>query len=288
MGDVEQPDGHWIREFWWLIVACGAAMLVLSTWLAHDQQDVWHALLDVGPPLGLGLLAAGAWRQQALQKLRNERDVAVQHAKAHEALVCRMRRQDRRCPVECEDAHTLSELRSELQLLHDQKVHLEEVAQHDALTGLANRLLLADRFASAVQRSLRSGDAFGLLMLDLNGFKRINDEHGHAMGDKVLIQIAHRLTAAVRGSDTVARVGGDEFVLLLEGVGSREELQVTGRKISDWMARPMILDNHTLALGASIGEAAFPEDGANLEDLMHVADKAMYACKTSSQFGALR
>ena len=185
-------------------------------------------------------------------------------------------------------AHLLSSQGLEL-ALHDRidayrrKTHvLKNKAYSDALTGLANRLLLADRFEITASRSKRQCTPFAVLMIDLNAFKAVNDNYGHAAGDKVLVTVAKRLLETVRASDTVARVGGDEFVLLVESFKNPDELVHLGRKLVASISKPIALDNGVaVGVGASVGFALWPKNGANLDDLLNVADQGMYDCKIS-------
>ena len=185
-------------------------------------------------------------------------------------------------------AHLLSSQGLEL-ALHDRidayrrKTHvLKNKAYSDALTGLANRLLLADRFEITASRSKRQSSPFALLMIDLNAFKAVNDNYGHAAGDQVLVTVAKRLMETVRASDTVARVGGDEFVLLVESFKNPDELVHLGRKLVASISKPIALDNGVaVGVGASVGFALWPKNGANLDDLLNVADQGMYDCKIS-------
>lgn len=159
---------------------------------------------------------------------------------------------------------------------------LKKHAFFDPLTGLANRLLLVDRFQRAMQHAKRSRQQFAVLMVDLNKFKAINDTYGHAAGDTVLITVAQRLVSVVRSSDTVARLGGDEFVLIIESIAEREQVVALGHKLIDMLAEPVQLDSgDVVSLGGSIGFAWYPSDGDNLKDILEVADQAMYFCKTS-------
>jgi diguanylate cyclase (GGDEF)-like protein len=175
-----------------------------------------------------------------------------------------------------------SVLRHEIATLERNAQRLRNQAFTDSLTGLANRLLLADRFQLALERSKRNRIEFALLMVDLNGFKAINDQHGHAAGDLVLRTVAGRLMAAVRASDTVARIGGDEFVLLIESFEDPDELVYIGRKLIATISEDIALPgDDTVNVGASVGFGLFPHHGTNLDDLLHVADQGMYDCKAS-------
>ena len=166
--------------------------------------------------------------------------------------------------------------------LQDAERALKKHAFFDPLTGLANRLLLIDRFEHAMRQAKRSLKQFAVLMVDLNKFKNINDTYGHAAGDKVLITVAQRLVSVVRSSDTVARLGGDEFVLIIESITEREQVIAMGHKIVDVLAEDVTLDSgDVVSVGGSVGFAWYPKDGDNLHDILDVADQAMYFCKTS-------
>ncbi len=174
-------------------------------------------------------------------------------------------------------------MRGEISGLKAREQLLMVQAHHDDLTGLANRLLLTDRFHSAVARAKRSGLSFAILMIDLNDFKAVNDNHGHAAGDAVLVAIAKRLVGAVRACDTVARLGGDEFVLIIESIDNPQELDSIGEKLFDTLADAVTLDSGVhLSIGASVGLALYPDDGSDFNTLLNVADHAMYQCKSSA------
>lgn len=157
---------------------------------------------------------------------------------------------------------------------------LEQQANHDALTGLANRKLLNDRLEGALLRAKRNNSSFALIMIDLDWFKAINDQHGHQAGDRVLIEVAARLKASLREVDTVARVGGDEFVLVIESVSNHAALSVIRHKLSHAVLQPIHLkDDIWVSIGMSIGVAMYPEDAQDIELLVSVADRAMYSAK---------
>lgn len=161
--------------------------------------------------------------------------------------------------------------------LHELTAVLTEQAVRDPLTGLANRALLEERLRGALSRDARSGGRTGLLFLDLDGFKAVNDQHGHAVGDAVLRTIGQRLSAGVRPSDTVARLGGDEFVVLVEGVGD-EGLTPLGRRLEHAVRQP-IEAGPTVSVGVSIGTATSTAGEGDAPGLLAVADRAMYDVK---------
>ncbi|MFL5781652.1 MAG: diguanylate cyclase domain-containing protein [Thermoleophilaceae bacterium] len=150
---------------------------------------------------------------------------------------------------------------------------------HDELTGLPNRTLFRDCAQDAIRRARRQDVPGAIMILDLNGFKRVNDALGHAAGDELLREVAGRLRASVRGSDTVARLGGDEFAILLAGPVSAATAREAAYGIADRIARPIALGGAEHGVGASIGIVRFPEDGEDLETLLERADRAMYAAK---------
>ncbi len=175
-----------------------------------------------------------------------------------------------------------AELRETLDSLQAAEKILKAQAYYDHLTGLANRALLVDRFNLAIERSKRSGIPFATVMIDLNNFKCINDRHGHAAGDQVLVTIGKRLLEAVRASDTVSRLGGDEFVLIIESIDDRHELAHIGQKLMDLLTEDVPLDCGTVvSVGGSLGFALYPRDGSSMDSMLQVADQAMYDCKTS-------
>jgi diguanylate cyclase (GGDEF)-like protein len=157
---------------------------------------------------------------------------------------------------------------------------LRDKALHDGLTGLPNRTLLGDRLTSAIAVAQRQDAALSLLMLDLDGFKSVNDTYGHHAGDLVLVETAKRLSGTLRESDTAARLGGDEFVLLLPAtplIGATE----AARALVDFIGAPIVVDRKPLTVGASIGIAVFPNHGRDPEVLLAAADSAMYEAKHS-------
>ena len=152
-------------------------------------------------------------------------------------------------------------------------------ATHDALTGLANRVLFRDRAEQAMRVAVRTREPVGLVALDLNGFKQVNDTLGHHSGDLLLKHVAGRLTECVRDTDTIARLGGDEFAIVLPNVTSVADATEVARRVLEAIRQPLHLDGQPAEVGASIGVAVFPEHGDDVELLLQRADSAMYAAK---------
>ncbi|MBV8045851.1 MAG: sensor domain-containing diguanylate cyclase [Paludibacterium sp.] len=154
-------------------------------------------------------------------------------------------------------------------------------ASHDSLTGLINRVLLFDRLGQEIRRCQRSDGHFAVLFIDLDYFKQINDRYGHEAGDRVLVQVAKRLVAALRKSDTVGRFGGDEFIAIVPGLNSGETAALLVRKILRRLEAPILFGRDELFISASIGISYYPSDAALPQDLIRKADNDMYRVKES-------
>jgi diguanylate cyclase (GGDEF)-like protein/PAS domain S-box-containing protein len=159
------------------------------------------------------------------------------------------------------------------------ETRLAEVASHDNLTGLPNRNLLNDRLGQALAHASRNSGLVAVGFVDLDRFKVINDTLGHDAGDELLKEIARRLSGCLRGCDTVARQGGDEFVVVLTDLARPEDASIVAQKLLDALSPPMTLNGREIVPGASLGFAIYPQDGDNLQALLMAADKAMYSAK---------
>jgi diguanylate cyclase (GGDEF)-like protein/PAS domain S-box-containing protein len=163
--------------------------------------------------------------------------------------------------------------------------YISHVAHHDSLTGLPTRTLFHDRIEVALAASSRSKKKLALLMIDLDGFKSVNDLMGHHVGDELLIHVAKLLRKSVRASDTVARMGGDEFVILLDDVNSVLNAELVTRKIIRGLQGPFVIGTHTMSCAASIGICMSPDNGTTVEALLNNADTAMYHAKAEGKDG---
>jgi diguanylate cyclase (GGDEF)-like protein len=177
-------------------------------------------------------------------------------------------------------------LKRKLALLEHKVTTAYRFAYHDELTGLPNRRLFLDRFAQVVARGIRQHQLVALLFIDLNGFKQINDEFGHAVGDRVLKQVGERLTGCIRASDTACRFGGDEFIVLLPEIQEQEQAVVVMTKIRAQLGVPYAVGHSTITNTASIGTAIFPIDGCTLDELVLAADRNMYRDKARGSVSA--
>ena len=206
--------------------------------------------------------------------------VSIQRRKAEQALrkahdQLEIRVQERTAEL----AQTNERLKAEIVVRKKMEEKLAFLAGHDALTGLANRSLFEDRVKSAMERCRRLQEKFALLLIDMDYFKVINDTHGHPAGDRVLVEVAHRFDKHTREGDTVARVGGDEFIFLLTSIQDRKEVQGFMEQIRFALRDPIQSEETHPRVTVSIGAAIYPDDGEELKTLMTRADLALYDAK---------
>jgi diguanylate cyclase (GGDEF)-like protein len=157
------------------------------------------------------------------------------------------------------------------------------LANHDALTGLPNRTLFYDRLGQSLARAHREGESIAVLFIDLDGFKLINDTLGHDSGDILLREVADRIMSCVRESDTVARMGGDEFTVILMNIRPPLSSEYVARKIIDALTLPFMLNGKESCITASVGIAIYPDNGDSASALVKLADAAMYLAKNSGK-----
>lgn len=228
----------------------------------HDQafyQDLWRSLKETG-----------AWEGEILDR---RRDGSVYPKWLSISTIC--------------DGQ--GEVRNYVALFRDISAHkrheerIRHLAEHDALTGLPNRALLQDRLTQAMARAERAQSRLALLYIDLDRFKLVNDTLGHPVGDALLQEVARRLQATVRVSDTVSRQGGDEFLVLLDEIESGEDAARVAGKMLELLARPCHLASYELRITPSIGISLYPDDGTDMVTLIRNADVAMYQAKESGR-----
>ncbi|MBM3150515.1 MAG: GGDEF domain-containing protein, partial [Chloroflexi bacterium] len=180
--------------------------------------------------------------------------------------------------VAADISYGLSRIEAE-QLRRESELRMTHLALHDALTGLPNRTLLNDRLNVAVAQATRNSYKLAVMMLDLDYFKDVNDSLGHSVGDKLLKEVGQRLVRVLRRSDTVSRMGGDEFIVLLPQISSAEYAAKVARKLLNSFKEPFLVERHELRMTTSIGVALYPEAGEDAESLFRHADTAMYRAK---------
>jgi diguanylate cyclase (GGDEF)-like protein len=171
-----------------------------------------------------------------------------------------------------------------LVMLEEQVSSNEWLALHDELTGLPNRRLFADRLTNAIDRSDRMRTRLALLILDLNGFKAINDTMGHQAGDQVLREVSAHLRRSVRASDTLARLGGDEFIVVATDLDINQSVDHFMESVRSALEKPILVEGQSMVVSASMGMAIYPDDADDSINLLRIADQRMYALKQRSEF----
>jgi len=177
-------------------------------------------------------------------------------------------------------ARFLWNLLTRLKHTNEQVTHL---AHHDNLTALPNRILFYDRLNQEIKKARRSKDSIAVFFLDLDGFKIINDTLGHGAGDALLCEVAKRIVACVRDSDTVARVGGDEFTVIISNVKTQNSISTVAERIVEAITTPFMLNGKNCLVTASIGIALYPSNGETAEQLVKIADAGMYLAKKAGK-----
>jgi diguanylate cyclase (GGDEF)-like protein len=179
--------------------------------------------------------------------------------------------------------HNMLEVRLLYKTVAEQGRMQKEMALHDALTGLPNRRLLVDRIEKAMQHASRGHNMMAVMYLDLDGFKAVNDTHGHHTGDELLKIVSDRLLRATRKEDTVARIGGDEFIVVLSDIAHVDDVVRPASKVLRFLSSPFEIGELTVKVSASIGIAFYPGDGQHVEALISHADKALYDAKRAGK-----
>lgn len=211
-------------------------------------------------------------------------EAQVARKRAEEALRLTNQQLEHRIDSRTAELSQLNEkLASEIVERRRSEARMEHMAHHDALTGLANRVLFQERLGRALSEAEISGGEVAVLCLDLDSFKEVNDTLGHPAGDKLLRSVAQRLLTAVRAEDTLARLGGDEFAIIQPGLSSPEATAALGQRVLELFRKPFELDTDALRSGVSIGAALFPHDATTANDLLKAADIALYHAKTEGR-----
>jgi diguanylate cyclase (GGDEF)-like protein/PAS domain S-box-containing protein len=245
---------------------CGRTPSVLRSGL-HEPgyyEQMWHSIHE-----------RGYWRGEILDRAKDGRLLPMLQN------ISEVRDSEGRL------THYISVI-TDISSLKETQSRLDYLAHHDMLTNLPNRLLFKDRLCHAIERARRENYEAGLLFVDLDRFKHINDSLGHQVGDQLLIEAAQRLRTLVRRSDTVARLGGDEFVVLMEKIASPYDAAQLAAKIVEEFKQPFPIKGADLHLGCSVGVAVYPEDGADDVSLLRNADVAMYKAKEAGREAHVR
>lgn len=263
---VRRVPGARIFVVAWLLLLLGTSMLAMRNLGLLPSNSATLYSIQIGSALEMLLLALGLAARY--------NDLKRQKERAQQDMLETLREQE---------AILEQRVASRTRELAEANSLLEEMATHDPLTGLANRSGLALHLNSAMLRTARRGETLALMMIDLDGFKPINDNHGHDLGDRLLKVVAERLNEVARGSDFVARFGGDEFIVIAEQITDMAAAEALAERLRQAISAPMVLDGKQLAVRASIGislsDGETPEAGA----LLQQADMAMYQQKKTAK-----
>lgn len=186
---------------------------------------------------------------------------------------------EQNCVGIIESASDITEYLGVQDELREQKDILEYQAHHDALTGLPNRILFDDRLKQSIEKAKRNNEKFAVFFVDLDRFKQINDSLGHKVGDKVLQEVSSRINSVIRNEDTLSRLGGDEFTILMNGLRNPQDASILAQKILDVLSEPIRCENQDLYVSSSVGISLYPQDGTDAQNLLKYADAAMYKAK---------
>jgi two-component system, sensor histidine kinase LadS len=238
-------------------------------WL--PTTDLTSHAMQIGSALEMLLLSFALANRINVMRMEKEEAQALD---AHTEVVHTVQRTEQ--DLEGRVSERTRELADANARLQESQQSLHHLAYHDKLTGLANRALMDDRIAQAIERARRNLSMVAVLLVDLDRFKPINDSYGHAIGDQVLKSIATRLEDCVRSSDTVARIGGDEFVAVLDTLRSTEHADRVAVSIAASLARPFPVAGDQIVISASVGLALYPVHGMDAQSLIKKADQAMY------------
>jgi diguanylate cyclase (GGDEF)-like protein len=272
----------------WSLLLLGVAVLAARNFGWVPTNGLTTYSMQIGSALEMVLLSFAL--SDRLSSIRREKEIAT-----HDALVAKQRLVDSlqvsERDLERRFATRTHELETTVQSLREKEQQLGYLASHDQLTGLANRTLFYDRMAQSLNRIRRNGGCLGLVMVDIDNFKIINDQFGHAAGDAVLVAVAETMRASVRAIDTVARWGGDEFVVLLDDITSATDAETVANKLIESMKSVAEQDGEgntrrqpgLESASISVGIATYPDHGADAHALLISADLAMYRAKTAGK-----
>ncbi|HYG08426.1 MAG TPA: EAL domain-containing protein, partial [Pyrinomonadaceae bacterium] len=275
----------WTKHYLWSSVTYFVGALLAGVIVKLTQSISFYSLIFPLPVIAIVYLSYRKYledvRSTAAKAEQAERERAEAERERAEAEHVRAEQAERHV---VELSHYIAKLESTQTELSESKEHFRHAAYHDSLTGLPNRLLFTDHLRLAIERTRRDANyGFAVLFLDADRFKNINDSLGHTYGDQLLTEIAHRLEACTRQLDTVARFGGDEFALLLDGIGAPEDAVRVAQKIQEELLVPFDLNGHEAFTSASIGIALSGAGYNHPEDVLRDADTAMYRAKDSGK-----
>lgn len=264
----------------WALLLVGVAVTGARNFGWLPTNDLTSYAMQIGSALEMLLLSSAL--ADRINSLRKEKERAqVDSLTVQHSMVQALQRSE----LELEDrvAQRTRELADANMRLQESEEALRHLAYHDNLTGLANRALMEDRITQAIEHAKRYDFVVAVLLVDLDRFKPINDSFGHSAGDEVLKTIGRRMRDCVRASDTVARIGGDEFVAVLDQLQGPDDAARVAKTISLALAEPFMVQGHALGISASIGLALYPAHASDAPSLIQHADKAMYVAKSEAR-----
>lgn len=282
-GVVSWRRGHAGARFFllaWALLLVGVGIMALRNFGWAPTNFFTYYAMQIGSTLDLLLLSFAL--ADRINTLRAEKEsVQAEALSTKQALVESLTRSEQELEARVE-ART-RELEAANARLRENEKALTHIARLDPLTGLGNRIVLDEELNRATHRAARHQTAVAVLLVDLDDFKPVNDQYGHATGDLVLREVARRFQECVRRTETVIRHGGDEFVIIVEGTDAARDAHAVARKLLERMAEPIETPIAAVQVGASIGIALYPSDGQTPGQLIHEADQAMYAAKTGGR-----
>lgn len=266
------------------VIRYGLLMIGTSGCVVAFNAPAERLLASLDVPLAVDLPAIQLVRSLCARTAQPRREVfqSLRQALDHQtSAVFEVTRQDRTLHIELHrsDADGWVATLEDVSTRKANEARADAMARLDPLTSLPNRLLLRERLEEALARLQRTGEACALLLIDLDRFKPVNDTLGHPIGDALLAKVADRLRSTVRPTDTVARIGGDEFVILQTGIREPAHTQALARRLVDLIGRTYMVEGHLLTIGASVGVAFAPADGTSADKLLKNADLALYRAK---------
>ena len=261
------------------LLAFGEGATSGSTWVQsiYLVAGAWEAIM-FSQALASRIVGLSRERTAALEAVAEEKAKRLAEALEHERFL-----ESRVAERTAELGIEMAEHKRTSEQLRESQLKLEHMAYHDALTSLPNRRLFDDRFNNMVAQSLRSGHGFALALIDLDHFKEVNDTRGHDAGDRLIIEAGLRMQGAVRGGDSVARIGGDEFALLLAAPVAPNDVDQICRRLLNAFNEPIKLQGFSVLCSVSIGVAGFPDDGRDSTALYRAADQALYRAKSEGR-----
>ena len=250
----------------------------------HDSDALGRAVLKIVLAFSaLSVVLATLLARALTQPLKQILTAVNRFAIKHEQMPLPIKRSDEIGLLARGFENMRQQIEGQMGALQEKQRELDHLASHDTLTGLPNRRMFLDRLEHALARARRNDEPVAVLFIDLDKFKDINDSLGHATGDIVLRTTAQRMLSVIREADTVARIGGDEFVILLDGIVSKADTALVAAKVIETLGQPVEQDGHSLHIGASIGIACYPQDGSTGDELLGRADQAMYEAKCTGR-----